>query len=291
MVKKIGILFLLLLLGGNLFPASLKVSPAGFIIHDITPGKTYNLYEKTKLKLSIYNDDDITHTYTLSVRKPSEVGRWEKGYLEIPDPSWCWFEKKEITIGPRKVGYGNLFIKIPPKEEYYNQHWVATLGIMGKPERSMGIGLGIYIRVQIETESKADIEVKPDGVIAFKPSIVRFENIHSSNTQKRRVMVYNNDEETHTYTITSLLHRKETNVKTYLTRSYQVIPNPGWIVLDKDRLKIKPNGSSVLSLELNVPDEQEYHGKRWEEILLFEPDRGAPGFIRVQIETEKVDIE
>ncbi len=279
------------LLGSNLYAASLRVSPAGFIIHDITPGKTYDLYEKTKLKLSIYNDDEVSHTYSLSAHKPSEVGRWEKGYLGIPEPNWCWFEKKEITIGPQKVGYGKLYIEIPAKDEYYNQHWVVTLGIMGKSEKGMGIGLGIYVRVQIETESRDDIRAKPDGVIAFKPSTVRFEDVPLGDTQKRRVVIYNNDNQTHTYRITSLLHNKETKVKTYLSHSYEMIPDTKWIIPRKKRLRIKPRGTYVLSLKLKVPDAEKYYGKKWEEILLVEPDEGVPGFIRVRVETREVDAD
>ena len=38
-------------------------------------------------------------------------------------------------------------------------------------------------------------------------------------------------------------------------------------------------------------DEQKYYDKKWEEIFLVEPDEGLPGFIRVQIETKKADVD
>ena len=276
----------ILLLGSfvQLEAASLKVSPAGFIIHNVTPGKLYDIYKETGLRLAIYNDDEVGHSYILSTHRPS--GRWEKGYLEIPDPSWCWFEKNEITVGPKERGYGNIYLKFPDEEKYYNQHWVATLGIAGKPGQR-GISLAIDIRVQIETKSKDDIKGRLDGVIAFKPGTVRFENVCAGNTQKGRVVVYNNDDKAHTYTITSLLHKKETTAKTYLTRSYEVLPDPEWIVLNKENLRIEPHDASVLSLKAKIPEGQKYYGKKWEEILLVEPDEGLPGFIRVQIETKK----
>jgi len=265
----------------------LSVSPAGFIISNVTPGRTFNLYEKTGLKLSIYNNDEASHIFTLSVHKPLEVGRMEKGYLEIPDSNWCWFEKDEIRIGPHQVGYGNLFIKIPEEEEFYNQHWVATLGIMRKREKGIGLGLRINVRVQIETESRTDIKGKPDGIIAFKPSTLRFEDVFPGGAQKGDVTIYNNDSKTHTYRITPLLHSlKKEKQRTYLTKSYQMIPDPKWIILDKDSLKIKPKSSCVLSLKLNIPDRLEYHGKKWEELFLVEPEEGLPGFIRVQFQTD-----
>ena len=104
----VGYCLFLLLISFKAEPASLKVSPAGFIIHNLTPGKVYNLHQETGLRLTIYNDDEVSHRYTVSVHRPSEVGRWEKGYSEIPDSKWCWFEEKEISVEPKGKGYANL---------------------------------------------------------------------------------------------------------------------------------------------------------------------------------------
>ena len=272
--------------------ASLAVSPGGILIQKVGPGEAYNVYEASKTGLTIYNRDDKPHTYLLSFHKPSAVGnkRWEKGYLEIPEPKWCWFEKKELTVAANGTGFAKIHLKIPDGEKYYNQHWVATAGVIGKPKAGEGVALGVYVRLQIETESKADMEGKPDGMIAFKPSTVRFEDVPLGHVQKGKVVIHNNDKGTRSYRMTSLLHNKESKAKTYLTRSYQAIPDPKWIVLNKNRLRIKPGGSYALSLKLEVPDERKYYGRKWEEILLVEPDKGPPGFIRVQIEVRKSDV-
>ena len=96
-----GVLLCVFLSGlvGRVGAASLKVAPARFILHDVKPGKLYDIYAATGLRITIYNDDDTTRTWLLSTHRPSERGKWEKGYGEIPDPRWCWFEKNEITVG------------------------------------------------------------------------------------------------------------------------------------------------------------------------------------------------
>jgi len=273
--------------------AGLAVSPGGLLVREVRPGEVCNIYEVSKTGLTIYNRDDKPHTYLLSTHRPSTVGskRWEKGYLEIPDPTWCWFERRELTVEPSGTGFAKIYLKVPDEEKYYNQHWLVTLGVMGKPKAGLGVALGVYVRLQIETQTKADIEGKPDGIIAFKPSTVRFDNVPSGRAQEGRVVICNNDNETRSYTITSLLHKKETRTRTYLTHSYQLIPDPEWIALDKNRLRIRPGGTRVLSLTLKVPDEPKYHGKKFEEILLVEPDKGPPGFIRIQIEARKPDVQ
>lgn len=284
MKKTIAILILLLVAQG-LPAASLKVSPGGFIVHDIKPGATYNLREATGVKLSIYNDDDTTHTYSLSVHKPSVAGKWEKGYDEIPDPDWCWFEIKEVTIGPQKVGYGNLFFRIPERDRYYNQHWIAALGIMGKQEKGIGFGLGIYVRIQMETESHPDSKEVPEGMTAFKPSHVQFENVLPGTPQTGKLIVYNNDIRKHTYTVNPLGEDREREASTYTGHSFKPLPDSSWIALEKETFDIDPGGSFILKMKITIPDNGEYFDKKWEEILFVEPESGLSGFVRIRIST------
>jgi hypothetical protein len=277
----ISVMVFLAAFSGRLDAAGLKVGPAGFIIHNVCPGKTYDVYKETGLRLTIYNDDDTSHTYLLSAQRPA--GKWEKGYLGIPDPEWCRFNKSEVTVDAHGKGYGNIEIKIPDEGKYYNQHWIVTFGVAGKPGPG-GIALAVQIRAQIETKSRAEAgEEKPAGIIAFKPSILRFENTPAGSVQKGSVTIYNNDSKAHTYKITSLLHQEGIKPSAYLTHSYEAIPDPKWIVLEKDTLEIKARDSFILSVQLKVPDQPEYRNRKWEELLLVEPEEGLAGFIRVQI--------
>ena len=79
--------------------------------------------------------------------------------------------------------------------------------------------------------------------------------------------------------------------KGYLTRSYEVMPEPGWISLSRNKFIIKPRDSFNLSLKVRVPNEPIYFSKKWEEILLVQPDNGLPSFIRVKIETRKENVD
>jgi len=286
-MKRTCFIFLLFLLSLILDAASLKVSPGGFLVQNISPGKTYNLQETSRIKLSIFNDDTSTHTYALSVQKPSSVGNWEKGYLEIPDPAWCWFSPNDISIGPQQVGYGNLFFKIPDKEIYYNQRWVATIGILGKQERGIGFGLGIYVRVQIETEPKDESSAPPDGPIGIGPSLASFDNIVPGETYSQIVTIFNNESEKSSFNITSLSKYPDIKPSTYLTSSYEQIPDPTWISLEKEKLTIDPQASKILAIKISIPKQGEFSDKKFEEILFVEPEKGRPGFIRVRITTAK----
>jgi len=263
--------------------ASLKVSPARIIIHDVKPGKLYDIYKETKVRLTIYNDDDMDRTWLLSVNQPSKRGDWEKGYSEIPVSTWCWFNNKTITVNKRSVSYAYLFLKIPEEEKYYNQHWIVTLGIDSKPGAG-NLSLAADIRVQIETMSKCDISVKPHGILSMKPGNVIFKNVIPGKVFSTKVELFNNDRISHNYYVSSLFKQKSQIMGAYIGHSYISIPNPNWLAYEKD-IFVQSYESQLVNISLLVPDHVENFEKRWEDILFIESNDCLTGFIRIQIHT------
>lgn len=265
--------------------ASLKVAPARFIVHNVTPGRVYDIYAETGLRLTVYNDDDASRTWVLSIHRPSDRGPWETGYAEIPDPAWCWFDQTEITVEPQSKAYAHLFLEVPDDERYYNQHWVATLGIDGKPAAG-GIALAADVRAQIETKSKPDGAVKPDGALGIAPSIVRFENAAPGAALEATATLYNNGAGTQVYGISRLFDRAGIEQKSYQTHSFEPLPESSWLDYGRS-IQIEAGGSAVVKLSLKLPPDAAFHGKKWEELLLIQPKEGRAGFVRVQIETQE----
>jgi hypothetical protein len=221
------------------------------------------------------------------LHRPSECGKWEKGYLEIPDPKWCWFDSNEITIAANSKGYANLYLKIPDEEKYYNQHWIVTLGITGKPgPGGGGIALAINIRVQIETGSRTDLKGKPDGLIGVVPATITLKD------GKGEVAIFNNSDTTQTYKIYPLAE-KEKLERTYLSAGFKPLPetkwlkiNPTWFGTNSPTLKIPPGGSKTFRVELLTPQSERRPGEKWESIIFIEGKENT-GFLRVQIVGEK----
>lgn len=270
--------------------ASLKVAPARFIVHNVDPGKPYDIYAETGLRLTIYNDDDVARTWVLSTHRPSDRGKWEKGYTEIPDPAWCWFEQDEVTVPAKSKTYANLHLKAPDEEQYYNQHWVATLSVEGKPSHG-GISLAVDVRAQIETKSKAGLTTTPYGELGLEPSTVRFEDMSPGESRKAEFVIHNGHKEEHTYAIASLFNDAEVDKRTYLTHSYEAAPDSEWVRY-KDNVTIPPKGRAAVRVEVHIPAAETRYGKKWEDVLLIEPDEGLPAFVRVQVvTTENSQVE
>jgi len=269
-------LILLTACSGLLDAASMKVSPAGFIIHNIVPGKTYDVYKETGLQLAIYNDGTEAKTYLLSSHLPSEGGKWEKGYLEIPDPKWCWFEQDEIIVEANSNAYARFHLKIPDEERYFNQHWVVTLNITGKPGSGGGMGVAINVRAQIETQDRSDIKgVPPDGLLGIVPSIITLKA-----QEKGEVVIFNNSAVSETYKIYALTDKEK--FKTYISAGFSPLPKPDWIRPGDGSLTIPAGGSKTLSLNSALPEKERSSAEKYEAIIFIE-GHGAAGFARVRV--------
>lgn len=268
----------------------LAVAPGGLLIQNIIPGEVYDLQEVSGVTLNITNRDNLAHTYLLTAHKPSQVAArtWIKGYLEISQASWFWFEKEEVMVDANSTAKIKMYLKIPDEGKYYNQHWSVSLLVKAKPEPGQMLGLAVAPNFQIETEAKEEMVAKPDGSITFEPSLVRLEDVSLGSKIKTKVKIYNNDDKKHKYKISSQIF-PEDPAKRQITKSagYSWIPNPKWIRLKKV-VKIGPGESADLSFNVKVPQNEKYYGKKWEAIIFVEPDEGLPGFVRVQVETEEV---
>lgn len=264
--------------------ASLKVGPARFIVHDVQPGRLYDLYKDTGLQLTLYNDDNVERVWQLSVHRPSERGTWETGYAEIPDASWCWFDTTTVTVPPSGQSNARIFFRIPDEERYYNQHWVVTLGVGGAPGRG-GISLAADVRVQIETTTKTDVATQPDGPFALVPGKVFFEGVVPGETRKGEVRLYNNGSKQCRYTLRPLFGEVK-DPTAYFTTGFSRIADPGFLKYT-EAVSVNPGESAPISVELSIPAGAASLGKHWEELVLVVPEDGKAGFVRVQISTKE----
>jgi hypothetical protein len=258
--------------------ASLKVGPAGFIIHNIVPGKIYDVYKETGVQLNIYNDNPVANTYLISSHRPSECGKWEKGYLEIPNAKWCWFDNDEIKVEANGNSYAKFNLRIPDEERYYNQHWVVTLNVAGKPRPGeIGVGVAINVRAQIETQAKADLkDVVPDGLIGIVPSAIALKA-----NEKGAVVIFNNSPDDETYKIYPLADKEK--FQKYISAGFNPLPDPDWLELGGRSLKIPAGGKKTLGLKSALPERTGKSNGKYEAIVFVE-GKSAAGFARVRIE-------
>lgn len=269
----------------------LSVAPGGLAIQHVTPGQTYDLAQRSGVVLRISNHDSRPRTYRLSANKPSAVGnrKWIPGYLEIPDPTWFWFEQDEITVQPESDGSVKMYLKVPEGEQYDNQHWTVSIGVQGVSQPGEMLALAAYPRYQVETESKQDIAAVPAGPLGLKPSVLRFEGLPLGTEQEGRITLYNNDAKRQRYTLAvKTIPVDPTREQIIPSPGYAWIPEPKWVSVRKRRVVIKGQQNRAVTVRFNVPNEPEHYGKHWEALLWIEPGEGPPRFVRIQMETVPV---
>lgn len=269
----------------------LTVEPGGMLVQYVPIGVTYDFTKEVGIPLTIHNRDDKPHTYILSTNKPSEVAarKWLRGYLEIPNPNWVWFEKDEVTIEANSIAKVNMYLKIPDAEKYYNQHWAVSLGVSGKSEKNQMFALAAYPRIEIETLSKENINEKPSGILATAPSTLLFEDISLGKKQNLTLKIFNNDEKEHRYKITPVVFPYDPKKRQiFPSPKYSWIPNAKWIKLDRKWVSIKPYEVKELTVGIEIPKKQEYYNKNWEVVLFIEPKNALSGFARIQVKTQPI---
>ena len=303
----LSLLLLLVFSQGIVLAAGITIEPGQILIQNVPPGTSYDIFEKTGIKLKVINQDTVVHTYAITIAKPSKVstGTWLKGYLEIPDPSWFYLEKNELTIGPNDTGYVKMYLKIPNEEKYYNQHWVVAIPIEGKPGKGqVEIMLALYPQFLIETESKVSVGEKPDGLVGLEPSIVLLKDALLGKITKAKVTIYNNDKVAHTYRLNAIAPKLISETKkqeispspgySWLPDVKWVRPKPGNILGIFSPVKtvtVKAGKNAIFPIEVVVPRNDSYYGQKWEVILMAEPEKGEAlagqaGFVRLRIETQ-----
>lgn len=263
----------------------LSVMPATYLFSDLPLGERIEL----KIPLKIKNMSDEPQTYILSTYRAEELKRKPvEGYQEIPHPDWVEFEENEIVVEPNQISSVKMYIKVPNEERYYNQHWQIDLGVTMKPRSGERLALAAYPRYFIETESRDDLVELPAGAIGLIPSNIILKDIPLGLTEKvAEVKIYNNDNITHSYQISSEVPFPDSKRKIPLSFGYRWMPDSKWVVPNRSKLKINPGRSKIIFLGLNIPRKSESLGRRWEGLLFIRPDEGLPGFVRVQVTTIK----
>ncbi|MCJ7509023.1 MAG: hypothetical protein MUO85_09920, partial [candidate division Zixibacteria bacterium] len=222
------------------------------------------------------------------------------GYLEIPDPSWFYLEKNELTIGPNDTAYVKMYLKVPNEEKYYNQHWAVAIPIEGRSGKGqVQIMLALYPQFLIETESKESVGEKPDGSIGLEPSIVPLKDALLGKITKAKVTIYNNDKLVHTYRLSAIVPELISETKKQAispSPGYSWIPDAKWvrpkpgnilgIFSPIKTIRVKAGRNAIFPIEVVVPRNDNYYGQKWEVIIMAEPEKGEAGFVRLRIETQ-----
>lgn len=267
---------------GTAYSAGLKVSPGAFCLQNAEIGKDLDL----GIDMVITNKDDEEKVFVVKTLKPSEVtDKWIKGYSEIPDVSWFYFNENEIKIGPNSEGKLRMHLKVPDEEKYYNQHWLVYAEVTTKAGKEEMFKTAVKPSYMIETKANPDVKGKPYGILGLVPGAVKAEKVIPGKTKKVSFRIYNNDQTAHTYEFISYIPEASSAKQDIsVTAGYEWINKDRWVMPSARKLKLNPGQMKNITLNILIPKGSECSDVGWESTVLVKPDKGLEGFVRVLIE-------
>jgi hypothetical protein len=123
-------------------PQHIKVLPAEVSIDNLTPG------EPTEFELTICNQDEAAHNFTLSTFSPREEDRRE-GRARFPDDTWISFVPQEIEVAADSEATVNVTVAVPPEREWSDKDWEIWLGVEADSDDLLVAKL--YVRLLVST--------------------------------------------------------------------------------------------------------------------------------------------
>lgn len=274
----------------KVYPMGMGVSPGGALLQGIPPGERVEL----GVPITIRNDSGDVQVFTVEAIRPSQQKmEVPSGYGDIPDPSWISFAPSEVTVPGKKHGTTKMVFEIPSDPKYYDQHWSVALSVRTKVAKGQFLALAVYPRYEIETVSSADKApgvgpvVRPHGKLIVTPSIFAVPaTVPGRKSKPVSLTVWNNQDGPWSGEVL-LVNDAEAAKKERLTLStgWQWLPESSWVKLNERSLRVEPSKSKRLSVEILVPERQDYHGRAWEAILLLRCKGGPEAIARLRVAT------
>ncbi len=264
---------------------------------DVPPGKSFP-DPNGEGGLKIYNDDDVPRSFTIQIKKPSEVPGTQLmfGYSPIPKPEYI-VHSGRVELGPRSAGLVKLSALVPDVEANYNRKWDAVVVVRQGLE---GLGLSLAGHVWLETLGKSVIGPLPkEWNCVLSPATLEFRG----NSGEAAVKLHNVSSSALTFLIVSESPPDELRGQfIYNTPGYERLPEEEWvepivqgekpIVRIHQGREVSPmkkvtvaGGKSVdIKVRLKAPVQSAAKGKKWESYIFARcVEMDETRFVRVRI--------
>ena len=255
------------------------ISPASFCLEKFDIGMNMDLGIDFVMS-------DVTNKgpIDLNVRKPLQ-SKILKGYLAIPEANWFYFLNPQIVPGKDGSAKARMFLKVPNKEKYLNQHWVVH--VTAKPPKVGMFAMELVGIYMIETRSSDTIKGRPYGPIGVVPSRIHLTKVVPQKNKTARFVIYNNDTKSHTYKISAKTYDQSFYNRLQISQApgFEWIKDESWVKIEKKAVTVDAGQKKETHLLVNIPKGVEYNNEGWEAIIMVESTQngGPSGFTRLLI--------
>jgi len=250
---------------------ALAMGPGLFMVQNVVPGQEVDLHKLGGLLFTVENDFGQEQDFTLTCRKPSQSGltEWEKGYEEIPDPTWCRLEETAFTIpahGKKQIG---LIIAIPEAPEHFNRKFMLAVVLKAGKDPAFGVGLAIAARVQIETASRDQLAAAGGAALAIAPGTLSLTGKPGAAVSGT-VQVRNQTGSRITALVERLpqVYADPAKHGRYVSNGFQLHPGEAWLVPRQPAFALDAGAAQTLEFSGTIPASAAL-GQRYEELAFI----------------------
>lgn len=122
------------------------VFPAEVSIDNLSPG------EATEFTLTICNQDEAAHNFTLATCRPLEEDRRE-GRGEFPNDNWIDFSPERIEVAANSEADVKVSVAVPSEQQWADKDWEIWVGVQAESDDLLTAKL--YVRLLVSTGDQA----------------------------------------------------------------------------------------------------------------------------------------
>jgi len=251
-------------------------------MENVQPGSSFNLRVTRNLPLIVINQDDQHDTDIVVESVVPREKEMKDEYEPMPDPSWVQAVPNRFHLGPKATASADIVITIPNDPKLIGHHYESILWVhtdqKNKALPTTGVmfqaGLRSRFRLSVGTMGPESLQrekalkklatintnfsVNPDNL--FVNDIPLGQEIDLKAAKKASLKVVNQADET----VSLKIRRVPADPNVVPQAGYEYAPDTAtWLVVTPTNVKVDGNSIKEVKLRLRIPDQPEYHGKKY----------------------------
>lgn len=271
------------------------------ILSGLKPGMVYSIKKEENLPYKVMNLAEKDVHVEVAVEKPSQ-DELREGYEPVPDVSWVKVFPTVFHLKPGESTNCDVIIAIPDDEKYTNRHFQVMLitQTVEKPgARGVATSLGVKSRLRFSTgptPEKVMEEYRNKVLEVLKIDVIPLSLFLSEVPVGKRIKLDGKN-----FSTLQIINRGREDYKVEfqvaknperygLTTGYVAMPEEIGFKFRKKKIESKKRSISDVTMELEVPDREEFYGKSFAFVVvvkILSLDIPVELFSRVYFKTEQ----
>ena len=274
----LSLIILLTARGSCLRAQGIATKFADVIMEQVTPGKVYNLRTMRNLPYRVVNMSSATADLSITVEIPQKDAL-KPDYEAIPDPSWIRVVPSRMKLNAGEEGLADIILQAPDDPLYRLRHFQANIVCQTAEPPPGEEGVGLAFRVALASRLRFSVggpgpesvrRMQKKGIyqqlnFTLEPDSFNIPGFLAPGKRIEltelggRISLINRSSQKLEFSLKTIIPPAGISAAT----GYESAPEPSWLEVKPDSVKVPGESMKSVSLALKIPDQPEYRGKRY----------------------------